>query len=483
MASSPLWNKRDEYIYEIPKGTREGMNVPGVIFGSEEIVRQAESDKALEQVINVATLPGILNYSMAMPDIHWGYGFPIGGVAAFDIDNGVITPGGIGFDINCGVRLLSTPMDEEELRPKLLSLLNALFMEVPSGVGSQGFLKLRGKELNGVLEKGAMWAVENGFGYDSDLSGIESQGHMDGADSEKVSSKAKERGSDQLGTLGSGNHFLEVQVVRHIYDQTIAEQWGLHVNQVVIMLHTGSRGLGHQVATDYIDVMLRASKKYGIKLVDKQLAAAPFKSEEGQNYWSAMQCASNYAWANRQIITHYVRNALNKVFGKDVGEQTRVVYDVAHNIAKVEKHQVREGLNLDVLVHRKGATRSFPAGHDALAGVFKETGQPVIIPGSMGTSSYLLVGMRKSMEMSFGSTCHGAGRVMSRKEAVRRGDYNVLISHLNEQGILLKSTDRETALEEAPEAYKNVDEVVDVVEKVGLNKKVAQMCPMGVVKG
>jgi tRNA-splicing ligase RtcB len=481
--ASTVWTKIGECVYEIPVGTKDGMHVPGRIFGSEEIVRQAEADRALEQVINVATLPGILRYSLAMPDIHWGYGFPIGGVAAFDLDQGVITPGGIGFDINCGVRLLATPLSEEDVRPKLSQLLTVLFQEVPSGVGSEGFIKLRGRELEQVLINGAKWAIDNGYGFKEDLERIESEGLLKGADPSKVSSKAKERGSEQLGTLGSGNHFLEIQVVQEVCDKAVAEKLGLRIGQVMVMLHTGSRGLGHQVATDYIDVMLKASKKYGIKLVDKQLAAAPFKSEEGQNYWVAMQCAANYAWANRQIITHYVRTAFSKVFGASVGDKIQIVYDVAHNIAKVEKHDVGNGVKRDVVVHRKGATRSFPAGHEELIGVFKDVGQPVIIPGSMGSSSYLLLGLPKSMDVSWGSTCHGAGRVMSRKEAVRKGDYNALVKRLGDNGILVKSAEHETLLEEAPEAYKNVDEVVEVVETIGLNKKVARMKPMGVVKG
>jgi len=477
-----MWKQVDKFVYEIPLGAKEGMRVPGRVFASETIFKQAEADKALEQVVNVATLPGILRYSLAMPDIHWGYGFPIGGVAAFDADHGVITPGGIGFDINCGVRLLVTPLTEEQVRPKLGALLDVLYKEVPSGVGSEGFIKLSVRELDKVLEMGAKWAVEQGYGTFEDLERLESQGQLKGADASKVSKRAKERGLEQLGTLGSGNHFLEVQKVDEIFDEAVAKQMGLSLGQVTIMLHTGSRGLGHQVATDYIDVMLKASKKYGIKLVDKQLAAAPFKSEEGQDYWAAMQCAANFAWANRQVITDYIRKAFAKVFGNEIKDKITVIYDVAHNIAKLEKHMV-DGMEREVVVHRKGATRSFPAHHPELPSIYENTGQPVIIPGSMGSSSFLLVGLPGSMEQSWGSTCHGAGRVMSRKEAIRKGNYGTLMDSLGEKGILVRSAERETLLEEAPEAYKDVDEVVHVVEELGLNRKVARMRPMGVVKG
>ncbi|NPV88553.1 RtcB family protein [Coprothermobacteraceae bacterium] len=474
--------KVGEYIYEIPADAHAGMNVPGRIYASEAILKKAQEDKALEQVVNVATLPGILKYSLAMPDIHWGYGFPIGGVAAFDLQEGVITPGGIGFDINCGVRMLRTPLTINDVVPHMDKLLDALFREVPSGVGSEGFIKLRGRDLDSVLSTGAHWSVKNGYGLPEDLAHTESSGFMSGANPDKVSQKAKERGSDQLGTLGSGNHFLEIQVVDELFDEQSAKKMGLSLGQVTVMFHTGSRGLGHQVATDYIEVMLRASKKYGIKLVDKQLAAAPFNTPEGQDYWAAMQAAANFAWANRQVITHYIRKAFETVFGKAVAENLVVVYDVAHNIAKIEEHIVN-GNKRKVLVHRKGATRAFPAGHPEVPESYRDIGQPVIIPGDMGRTSFLLLGLEGSMAESWGSTCHGAGRLLSRKEAVRRGNYGNLMAALAEKGIKVKSAERETLLEEAPDAYKDVAEVVLVVERVGLSKRVAKLRPLGVVKG
>jgi len=469
--------------YMIEVGTIPGMNVPGIIYASEKMIPKILQDKSPIQVANVATLPGILKASMAMPDIHWGYGFPIGGVAGFDVEKGVISPGGVGYDINCGVRLLRTNFTKEEIEGKLDELLNRLFVNIPSGVGSSGKLRLGPRDLDEVMVKGVKWAIEKGYGRPEDLETIEEHGSMQGADPGAVSSRAKERGGPQLGTLGAGNHFLEIQVVEEIYNEEIAKVLGLFKGQITVLIHTGSRGLGHQVASDYIEVMLNAARKYGIKLVDKQLAAAPFNSPEAKRYFAAMVAAANYAWVNRQLITHWTRETFKEVFKKPDREMgLEIIYDVAHNIAKVEEHTVN-GKKMKVVVHRKGATRAFPPNHPELPDKYKSIGQPVLVPGDMGRYSFVLVGTNKAMSETFGSTCHGAGRLMSRSEALREEDANEIIDALGKRGIKLKAKSKETVVEESPDAYKDVQDVVDVLHKEGISIKVAKLRPIAVMKG
>ncbi|MGQ9845196.1 MAG: RtcB family protein [Caldisericia bacterium] len=469
--------------YMIDIGTIPGMNVPGIIYASEKMISKILMDKSPIQVANVATLPGILKASMAMPDIHWGYGFPIGGVAAFDIEKGVISPGGVGYDINCGVRLLRTNFKKEEIENRVDEILNKLFSNIPSGVGSSGKLKLRFDDLDNVLVKGVRWAIEKGFGRTEDLETIEENGSMKGADPHAVSNRAKERGAPQLGTLGAGNHFLEIQVVEEVYNEDVAKALGLFKGQITVLIHTGSRGLGHQVASDYIEVMLNAARKYGINLVDKQLAAAPFTSTEAKRYFSAMVGAANYAWVNRQLITHWTRESFKDVFkmsDRDMGLE--IVYDVAHNIAKVEEHTIN-GKKVKVVVHRKGATRAFPPNHSELPQKYKEVGQPVLVPGDMGRYSFVLVGTDKAMSETFGSTCHGAGRVMSRSQALREEEANIIINSLNKKGIKIKAESKKTIVEESPDAYKDVQDVVDVLHEEGISTKVVKLRPIAVMKG
>ena len=484
-----MWNgplrKRDSFRWEIPKDYKRGMRVPGIIFASAHMIEQIKKDNAPEQVANVATLPGIVKASMAMPDIHWGYGFPIGGVAAFDAEEGVISPGGVGYDINCGVRLLTTNLDEKDIRPKLKELVDNIFANVPSGVGEKGKLRLSFQELNEVLDLGTKWAVEHGYGWNEDLERLEESGCIKYADHTKVSDKAKKRGAPQLGTLGAGNHFLEVQRVEKIFLPDVAKKFGItHEGQITVMIHTGSRGLGHQVASDYIRVMENAAKKYGIKLVDPQLACAPVKSKEADDYFAAMSAAANFGFTNRQLITHWVRESFGKVFGEDPEDLgLHLVYGVAHNIAKLEEHVV-DGKRMRVYVHRKGATRAFAAGHEELSQFYRDVGQPVLIPGDMGTASYVLVGTQKAMEETFGSTCHGAGRVMSRHQALRKFRGEAIKRELWEKKrIYVRSASNRVAAEEAPEAYKDVNEVVRAVEGAGISRIVAKMVPLGVVKG
>ncbi|HHY32081.1 MAG TPA: RtcB family protein [Firmicutes bacterium] len=473
----------DEFRWRIPVTYKAGMRVPGMIYADERHVDHIREDQAPEQVANAAFLPGMVGMSLAMPDIHWGYGFAIGGVGATLADEGAISPGGVGFDINCGVRLLRTNLFEDEVRACLEPLVNQLFRDIPSGVGSTGVIKLGKNDTAEVLEKGALWAVENGYGWPRDLDHTEERGAMKGADAGKVSDKAIKRGMPQLGTLGSGNHFLEVQVVDQVFDSALAERFGLSVGQVVVMIHSGSRGLGHQVCTDYLARMEQAIKKYGITIPDRQLACAPLSSPEGRDYFAAMACAANYAWANRQCIMHWTREAFAKVFRRspeDLGME--LIYDVAHNIAKIEDHVV-DGKRRRVCVHRKGATRAFPAGHPDVPADYRETGQPVLVPGDMGRNSYLLVGTQRAMEETFGSTCHGAGRVMSRAAAKKAVSGAALQAELRERGIIVKAASRGALAEETPEAYKDVNEVVHVCHGAGISHKVARMKPLGVVKG
>lgn len=474
----------DEYRWLVPRSLKPGMRTDALIYADRALLEQIVRDLSIEQAMNVAFLPGIVGRSLAMPDIHQGYGFPIGGVAATNMSEGVVSPGGVGFDINCGVRLLASPLLREDVAPHVRELVNQLFRDVPAGTGSEGPLPLDYAELAGVLERGAHWMIERGIGEAADIEFCEETGCLEGADSNEVSDRAKQRGRTQLGTLGSGNHFLEVQYVEKIFDPEVAMEFGLIQDQVVVLIHCGSRGLGHQVCTDYLKKMDAAMRKYGITMPDRQLACVPTNSLEGKGYLAAMAAAANFAWANRQAITHEVRGAFAKVLG--AGATLRVVYDVAHNMAKRERHHVDGGTKsreVQVLVHRKGATRCFPAGTAGIPRAYSDVGQPVFIPGSMGTSSYVLVGTARAMEESFGTVCHGAGRAMSRTAAKRGRDARVETQKLADRGIILRSETRDGILEEIPEAYKDVDAVVNVVHQAGLARRVARLRPMGVVKG
>lgn len=483
MSSIPL-KKIHEYIWEIPKNYNPNMKVPCRIYADEYLLEKMKEDLTLQQCANVAQLPGILKYSITMPDGHQGYGFPIGGVAAFDAEEGVISPGGVGYDINCGVRLVLTNLDIKDVRPQLSKLIDTLFELVPSGLGSRGGIRLDTTQQNRVLDMGVQWAIEQGYGWDEDARRCEEEGCMKTADHTKVSSSAKSRGASQLGTLGSGNHFLEVQVVNKIYDQRVAKVFGIeHEGQVVVMIHSGSRGLGHQVCSDYLHVMEHAVSKYKIKIPDRELACAPANSPEAQDYFAAMSAACNYAWANRQCITHWTREAFQKVF-KTSPEKLgmHLVYDVAHNLAKREEH-IYEGKRHIVYVHRKGATRAFPAGRPEIPQEYREMGQPVIIPGSMGTASYLLLGAPAAMELSWGSTAHGAGRYLSREAAIKKYWGNEVKRELENKGILIRAANIRVIAEEAPGAYKDVDRVAEVSHKLGIATLVARMVPIGVTKG
>ncbi|MDR7420527.1 MAG: RtcB family protein [Armatimonadota bacterium] len=479
-----ILKKIDDYRWEIPATYKAGMRVPGLIFADERMIRLMGEEQAFEQVANVATLPGIVGRSLAMPDIHWGYGFPVGGVAAFDVEEGIISPGGVGYDINCGVRLLRTDLTEADLRPKLDDLVDTLFHAVPSGVGVGGRVKVGMGEIDQVLKRGARWAVAQGYGAADDLEVIEAGGALDAADPDAVSHEAKQRGRGQIGTLGSGNHFLEVQIVDQIFDAAAARAMGIDDRgQVVVFIHTGSRGLGHQVCTDYLRVSERAGRQHGIHLVDRQLACMPLRSPEGQRYFGAMCAAANFAWANRQLITHWVREGFERMFGKSWEHLgIRLVYDVAHNIGKIEQYEV-EGRARQVCVHRKGATRAFPAGHAEVPARYRHVGQPVFVPGDMGRYSFVAVGSEAAMRESFGSTCHGAGRVLGRKAAVRHLAGRDIADELRRAGIRVRARDRGLLAEEAPVAYKDVADVVGVCHAAGLSRRVARMRPVGVVKG
>jgi len=476
--------KVDQYRWRIPTSYKAGMRVPGLIYASENMMEHILSEQALEQVANVAFLPGIVGHSMAMPDIHWGYGFAIGGVAAMRVDDGVVSPGGVGFDINCGVRILRTNLTQDEVKPRIKQLLDTLFTNVPSGVGSRGKIKLTSRETDKVLVKGSRWAVENGYGRPEDLETTEERGEMAGADPNRVSSRARERGIPQLGTLGSGNHFLEVAAVDTIYEPDTARGMGINeTGQVVLYIHCGSRGLGHQVADDYVKEMVRAMQKYGITVPDRQLACCPVQSPEGQAYLSAMRCAANYAWANRQCITHWVRESFCQVLGiseRDAGLE--LIYDVTHNMAKIEEHDV-DGKRERLCVHRKGATRAFPAGHPDLPPHYATIGQPVIIPGDMGRLSYLLVGTEQAMKETFGSTCHGAGRIQSRSAAKKHLRGRDVLTALEARGIMVRTGSLPGLAEEASEAYKDITSVVEVTHGAGISRIVARTRPIGVIKG
>ena len=476
--------KIDDYKWRLPKSYKQGMHVDGIIYASQDMLPHIIKDKAYEQVANVAFLPGIVKYSLAMPDIHWGYGFCIGGVAATDpSEGGVISPGGVGFDINCGVRLLKTNLTLKDVEGKISKLVDTLYRNVPSGVGSRGEIKVSISELKKLVVEGARWAVKKGFGAEEDLEVCEENGAIEGAVPDYVSQRAYERGREQAGTLGSGNHFLEVQVIDEVFDEEIAKRLGLFEGQITVMIHSGSRGFGYQICDDYVRVMVKCLSKYGIKVPDRQLACAPIESEEARRYIGAMKAAANFAWCNRQVLMHLTRTSFEEVFGKrwqDLGMD--LIYDVAHNIAKFEKHKIN-GKEKLLCIHRKGATRSLGPGNPLLPSKYKEIGQPVIIPGDMGRASYLLIGTKKAEEESFSSTCHGAGRVKSRHEAIRTVNLNTLLNELKTKGIEVRATGKKTIVEEAPSAYKNVDDVVEVVDKAGLSKKVCRMKPLCVVKG
>lgn len=470
----------EELIWEVPQTYKPGMRVPTRIFMSKKLMDALERD-AITQAINVAMMPGIQKYSIVMPEAHVGYGFPIGGVAAFDLNEGVVSPGGVGYDINCGVRLLTTNLKIGDVKGKIQELIAALFKAVPAGVGSKSEMRIYGRELDEVFVKGAEWAVNKGYGSRSDLEHCEERGAMKGANPAKVLEKAKQRGTPQLGTLGSGNHFLEVQVVKEVYDPEVAKVFKLEKDQITVKIHSGSRGAGHQICTDYLRILERATQKYGIKLPDRQLACAPIDSQEGRDYLAAMAAAANYAWANRQMMTHRVRGVFKKAFGTSE-EEMRLLYDVAHNVAKLEEHLI-DGQRKKVYVHRKGATRAFGPGHEDVSRDYRSVGQPVLIPGSMGTSSYVLHGTEEAMKLTFGSTCHGAGRTMSRTSGLKEFRGAEVKKELAERGIVVMAPSYDSIAEEAPEVYKSIDDVVDVVHRVGISRKVAKLVPLGVTKG
>jgi tRNA-splicing ligase RtcB (3'-phosphate/5'-hydroxy nucleic acid ligase) len=482
---SKILRKLGDNRWEIPQSYNEGMRVPGMVFTDDALLPSIIEDPSLEQVANVAFLPGIVGHSLAMPDIHWGYGFPIGGVAATAVDGeGVISPGGVGFDINCGVRLLRTDLTETEVRPHLRDLVAALFRDIHTGVGAGGRLRLSTQDINEVLLQGAAWALKRGFGDSDDLEVTEEGGCIAGADPEAVGERPKVRGGPQLGTLGSGNHFLEVQAVDEIFEPDAALAMGIReAGQVTVLIHCGSRGLGHQVCTDYLRIIEPGAKRHGIGLPDRQLAAVPISSPEGEDYLSAMRASANFAWANRQCIAHWVRTSFEQVLGRSWGEMgIWQVYDVSHNIAKVEEHLINNK-PIRVCVHRKGATRSFPAGHPDVPGRYRDVGQPVLIPGDMGRYSFLAVGLSRAMEVSFGSTCHGAGRMESRTSAKKLLKGHDIQQELEERGIIAIARSRASLAEEASLAYKDVAAVMRVADEAGLSKPVARLRPLGVIKG
>ena len=473
--------KIDENRWLIPKEGK--MRVPGLIFSSDQLIKDVQHDQSLVQVVNVATLPGIVKHSLAMPDIHWGYGFPIGGVAAFTMDEGIISPGGVGYDINCGCRLMTSSLKASGIRPFLREFVYALFRKIPTGVGSKGPLHLSKKDEAKVALEGAAWAVKKGFGQREDLEKTEDYGTLEGANHEFLSDRAIKRGLDQLGTLGSGNHFLEIQVVDHVYDEELATSFNLFEGQVSVLIHSGSRGFGHQICDDFLKEMGKQVSIEGLELPDRQLACAPLKSELGRRYLAAMACAANYAWANRQILMHLARETIMDTLSispKELGME--LLYDVCHNIAKKELHMV-DGKETLLCVHRKGATRSLPPGHQSLPEIYRDSGQPVLIPGDMGTFSFVLAGSQGAMNQSFGSSCHGAGRVLSRGKAIKMAKGRAIHRELEDKGIFVQSRGKRTLKEEMPEAYKDVSEVVEAVDKTDLAKKVARLRPIGVIKG
>jgi tRNA-splicing ligase RtcB len=483
MVNKQDFKKVEKCVYEIPKSFRDDMRVPARLYADEELLEMALRDRSVEQLVNTTTLPGVVKYTLAMPDIHQGYGPPIGGVIPLRTSDGVISPGAVGYDINCGVRVLRSNILAEEVKPIMDDIVHALFRGVPSGVGRGGDVRLSGRQVDEVLERGSAWAVSQGYGTKDDLEHTEERGGMAGAEAKTVSPKAKKRGQDQLGTLGSGNHFVEVGEVEEIYDEETADVFGLFEGQMVVWVHSGSRGLGHQVCTDYVHDLQKAVTKYGIKLPDRELVCAPFDSPEGRDYFAAMASAANYAWANRQILAHRVRQVLDDVLAGLVKDrELTLVYDVAHNIAKVEEYPI-DGKLTRLIIHRKGATRAFGPGMEVLPADYREVGQPVLIPGDMGTASYVLVGTTEAMEKTFGTSCHGAGRVMSRRAATKKIRGSELQQELAEKGIVVRGGSWKGLAEEAPEAYKDVDRVVNVVHSTGIARKVARVVPLGVIKG
>jgi tRNA-splicing ligase RtcB len=477
------FEKIAQYVYEIPSSAREDMRVPARFYADAAILEGVRNDRSLEQLMNTATLPGAIKYALAMPDIHQGYGFPIGGVVATQLPDGVISPGGVGYDINCGVRLLATHLEKEEISPYLDSLTASIYSNCPSGVGKGGLVKLKSGELDRVLELGSTWAMKRGFASDADLERTEENGCLNGADATKVSPRAKDRGKGQVGTLGAGNHFIEIDVVDKIVDKTAANRMGIFENQIAVQIHCGSRGLGHQVCSDYVKRFQRSIRRFGFSLPDRELVCAPLSSSEGKDYLAAMKGAANYAFANRQVLASQIRRSFEQTLaGKVENFHLYQVYDIAHNMAKVETHIV-DGRKHKLCVHRKGATRAFGPGSQELPAVYRDIGQPVLVPGSMGTVSWVLVGTRDSMTQTFGSTCHGAGRRMSRKKAkklVRGAD---LRNELESSGIHVRAGSLSGLAEEAPTAYKNVNRVVDVVDGAGIASKVARLTPVAVIKG
>ena len=477
------FNRITPYIHEIPQDHRWDMRVPARFYADGELLDMALDDKSLEQLVNTATLPGIVKYALAMPDIHQGYGFPIGGVVATEAPEGVISPGAVGYDINCGVRLLATHLDREQIAPYLDDLASLLQINCPSGVGKGGSVRLSTRDIEQVLENGSEWALKNGYATRMDLDRTEENGRLPRADANKVSDRAKKRGQDQLGTLGAGNHFIEVDVVDEIFYEDAANKMGLFPGQIVIQIHCGSRGLGHQVCTDYVRLFQKVVHKYGIVLPDRELVCAPLSSPEGQDYLAAMQAAANYAFANRQLLTYHIRRSFEDALsGSSLKKTIYQVYDIAHNMAKIERHEV-DGRSLELCVHRKGATRAFGPGSPVLPDAYRDIGQPVLVPGSMGTASWVLVGTEGSMAQSFGSTCHGAGRVMSRRQAKKQVRGTELREELEDRGIHVRAGSMPGLAEEAPQAYKDVDKVIEVVHGAGIARKVARIVPVAVVKG
>jgi len=480
MISKKDFKKISDWLWEIPKSFRSDMRVPARIYVSEKMLEESSKDKSLEQLVNVSTLPGIQKYALAMPDMHEGYASPIGGVAAIKISDGIISPGMCGYDINCGMKLLKSEYSEKEIKPHFDKLATEIQKEVPSGLGRGRQVKLSIEQIDKILEGGAQRLIQQGYGEKEDFENCEAGGKLEWADASVVSDYAKNRGRDQVGTLGSGNHFLEIQKVAEIFDEKVAEVFGLFKDQIVIMIHCGSRGLGHQVCTDYLRTMIPAMQKYGIRVPDREFACVPFNSSEGKRYFSAMASAANYAWANRQMITHFIRKAWKSVLGEKASPLV-ALYDVAHNIIKNETYLIN-GKETEVAVHRKGATRAFPPGHSEIPEKYREVGQPVLIPGSMGTASYVLVGQKEGEEAFF-STCHGAGRTMSRHEAIKRVSGQEVVKSLESKGITVKCWSLRGIAEEAPMAYKDVDSVVNIVHNAGLSKKVVKLLPLAVIKG
>jgi len=481
--SSLIPKKIGNMTYKIEKDEALGMKVPVIIYADDQLLEKMMTDRTIKQAVNVSTIPGILQNVVVLPDGHEGYGFPVGGVAAMDAEEGMISPGGVGYDINCGVRLLRTNLKEKDVRPKLKELVNDLFNSIPSGVGSKGAIRLSSSQLDEVLVKGVPWAIDNGYGTKDDAEVCEENGHMDKADPNKVSDRARKRGAPQLGSLGSGNHFLEIQKVAEIHDEEAAKRMGIEQGQVTILTHCGSRGFGHQICSDYLRISEQALKKYNISLPDRELACVPNSSEEGESYRKAMFAALNFAWSNRQMITHWTRKSFERVLKQSEADlEMNLVYDVSHNIAKVEKHTI-DGKQRSVVVHRKGATRAFPANKEEVPKKYRDLGQPVFIPGSMGTGSWILLGQPNSMNLTFGSTAHGAGRTMSRTKARQSYTESQVKKFLSDKGIEVKALTRDGIVEETPQAYKDVDSIVNVSHELGIATKVAKLVPIGVIKG